>query len=320
MISLIKFAYQNSFYQFNFSSIFTALFICFVWIVFLERIKPNNMKKFLWSGIPLVLGALFGYITIMISGVFIDKTPLINDYWLIRLLWTVLTVGAVEEIAKLFPVILLVMFFWKVQDPYELLLMGSFSALGFATLENAIYFSKFGLTIVYSRFWFSTIVHLVLTSLICYIWARVFHSFKKNQILALLFGLAIASFIHGVYDYLIYTPSSLVVGNIILTVVLVRIYFQQIRDLLSKSFQIGNIRLNKEIISIDLFIFASLALITIVSFDSKFNTLQEPINNLIGKTFLFSLPVVSVTLSSLGYIKIAYQACPIGEGENLLML
>lgn len=78
------------------------------------------------------------------------------------------------------------------------MIYGSLSALGFATLENAHYFGRLGLGIVFWRFLLSTVLHMALTSIPCYAWAYAAHVRRRGSaLLPVLGGLAAAALLHG---------------------------------------------------------------------------------------------------------------------------
>jgi hypothetical protein len=78
---------------------------------------------------------------------------------------------------------------------------GSLTALGFATLENALYFNRFGLALAYHRYLISAVLHVALTGTVCYIWARARSRRRANPMLAILSGLALAATVHGLFDF-----------------------------------------------------------------------------------------------------------------------
>ena len=115
-------------------------------------------------------------------------------------------IGLVEEFIKILPVVLLLIFTIKKCDPIEILIYASASALGFAFIENIIYFSD-SLEVVSGRAFTATILHMVLSSVIAYLFIYFRYRKGKKAWLALLPGLFIAAFLHGFYDFWLLNKS-----------------------------------------------------------------------------------------------------------------
>jgi RsiW-degrading membrane proteinase PrsW (M82 family) len=187
----------------------SALLICAMWFIYLWRVDVFEQEPLLLGVVVLLMGAASAEFSLMGGDIMFQMVPVLggsggwND-----LVYSILHIGLVEEIAKFLPVIILMAFFRAVNEPFDLIIYGSLSALGFATLENALYFKGYGVGIVFPRFIMSTVIHLAMTSLICYAWAWALYYRKKYHLLAVVFGLLLATLAHGLFDYFLLTPDS----------------------------------------------------------------------------------------------------------------
>jgi len=86
-----------------------------------------------------------------------------NDWW-----YCVLAIGLVEEIVKIIPFLVILYFTDEINEPFDYILYGSVSALGFAFIENIQYIYGSNLEAVYGRALFASVAHMVFTSIICY--------------------------------------------------------------------------------------------------------------------------------------------------------
>jgi RsiW-degrading membrane proteinase PrsW (M82 family) len=81
-------------------------------------------------------------------------------------------------------------------------------ALGFATVENFIYFYKHGVSLVYMRGMMSTVSHIITTSIIAGFLVVGYRKSVGRSILYTFIGLLIATTVHGMYNFLISLGSN----------------------------------------------------------------------------------------------------------------
>jgi hypothetical protein len=99
-----------------------------------------------------------------------------------------------------------------------------------------MYFTGFGIGIAFTRFLFSTVIHMAMTSIICYQWARARFIDLRNPVLGIIKGFLIASVLHGLFDYFIIGPfKALSVLSLFLVLALAVIYGRMITNLLNCS-------------------------------------------------------------------------------------
>lgn len=119
-------------------------------------------------------------------------------------LWLRMTfeVGLTEEMVKIIPFILAVYVFKWANEPIDYIIYAAIGALSFAFLENTMYFDRTEGNVVFARTIFSTIGHVLFSSMIAYPLAYLkFRHKKGNWILVLLpVLLLLASIFHGTYN------------------------------------------------------------------------------------------------------------------------
>jgi RsiW-degrading membrane proteinase PrsW (M82 family) len=121
---------------------------------------------------------------------------ILNDF-----LYCVIGIGMVEELVKFIPVLLVIPFIRKTLEPIDYLIIASVSALGFAFLENMIYFESGGIKTMQGRALTANVTHMFNSSLIAYGWVIGVFSKKKWVFLRTLVYFIIASLAHGFYDF-----------------------------------------------------------------------------------------------------------------------
>jgi RsiW-degrading membrane proteinase PrsW (M82 family) len=162
--------------------------------------EPEDLKHVL---LVFLLGALSIFIVFGISDWILDPLNFTtNGNFFNDFLYCVFGIGAVEELAKLIPFLVFYQFFKKeVNEPIDFLFYGSVSALGFAAVENVMYFNNHGPGIIDIRAILSPITHMFNTALITYGIARYRFLHKRLSFSAIAGYFMIAALSHGFYDF-----------------------------------------------------------------------------------------------------------------------
>lgn len=118
------------------------------------------------------------------------------------LVYSILAIGGIEELAKLVPFLIVVLRFEAFDEPVDGIIYASFIALGFATVENVQHLQYVTGMEMIGRGFASPIVHILFAS----IWA--YHIGlaclqKRNLPIVVLRYLALAAVFHGVYDFVV---------------------------------------------------------------------------------------------------------------------
>ena len=121
---------------------------------------------------------------------------LINDFF-----YCVFGIGAIEEFVKIIPLLIILRFSKIINEPFDYILYASLSALGFAFIENIIYFSEHNLQIIHGRALTAVVSHMFDSSIIAY--GLILNKYKRhrNQYLNFIVFFLLASLAHGFYDF-----------------------------------------------------------------------------------------------------------------------
>lgn len=122
-------------------------------------------------------------------------------------------VGFNEELAKLVVLLLLAYPSKDFQEPFDGVLYAAVVAIGFATIENALYVKQYGISILVTRTLITLPIHIFVSVPMGYYMAQSYFSLKQTtrpasappkthwpSIRLLLTGWAIAAVLHGSYD------------------------------------------------------------------------------------------------------------------------
>ena len=129
----------------NSAGILGALVILIIWLYFLQQIDVFQNKKWKYIIITCILGMIFSF------GVFI-LTDFLNITFQFKLggnplsdlFYCIFGIGAVEELVKLIPLLIMLKFSRQINEPIDYIIYASASALGFAFIENMLYFNDGG--------------------------------------------------------------------------------------------------------------------------------------------------------------------------------
>lgn len=194
-----------------------ALLLMFVWAVYLRKVSIFSRIRWVQVIFPLIIGGLTTAVVIL------NDLPDISIYFdprnknLQKFIFYVYNVALMEEICKFlgfFFVIITLLIISKIlkkrsliEEP-NIIIYASLVALGFATVENFIYFYKHGVSLVYMRGMMSTVSHIIGTSIIAGFLVVGYRKSVGRAILYTFIGLFIATFIHGIYNFFISLGSD----------------------------------------------------------------------------------------------------------------
>lgn len=185
-----------------------SLGISFCWYRYIERLDMFERERRRYLLMAFVLGCLCTLLVFPIGGWVRANTPLVldgdhwNDWW-----YSVLAIGLVEETVKLIPYLVLLFATKQVDEPFDHLLYGSMSALGFAFMENTLYLRDSHLMSFAGRAFTASVSHMFDTSIICYGIAIDLHKRGRLRIWRIPLLLGLAALAHGFYDYWLLSPN-----------------------------------------------------------------------------------------------------------------
>ncbi|MDG2370869.1 MAG: PrsW family intramembrane metalloprotease [Flavobacteriales bacterium] len=194
--------------QFTFLSAITAFLISFLWLNFLRRFDIYESEAWLNLFAVFTLGAGFTFFVYPIGDfiehffqLYFSGNDFINDFF-----YCSIVIGGVEELVKIIPFLLVLKFFKFIDEPYDYILYASVSALGFAFMENILYFKEYQFHVIFIRTVYAVVGHMFWASIVAYSFIKIdFGGKNRYSSLHVLIGsFVIASVGHGVYDLLLF--------------------------------------------------------------------------------------------------------------------
>ncbi len=186
----------------NLIGFFGAICILFIWVLYLVGIRSAKKGTIFYTIVAAFLGMLFAIGTSVLTdfnrfSLGHELTgDLFNDF-----LYCVFGIGAIEEVVKIIPFLLILMVNKNIKEPIDYIYFACICALGFAFVENLIYFDDSGIKTIQGRALTATVTHLFNSSLIAY--GIVLGKFSHKRNVLLYFGLffCLACICHGFYDF-----------------------------------------------------------------------------------------------------------------------
>ncbi len=188
--------------DFTYPGLLCALLILLAWFFYLRRVDVFEPEKMGHLLLTLLLGMAFSTLT----------TPLYDVSWVYLgfrltgsyprdLLFCIFGIGLIEETLKIVPVFIILKSTRAINESVDYFIYASVSALGFAFMENLLYFHESGLTSVSGRAFTAVSAHMALSSVAIYglFWAVYRKKTRRYPYFALSFAAACA--IHGIYDF-----------------------------------------------------------------------------------------------------------------------
>ena len=194
--------------EFTLLSALTAFLISFLWMNFLRRFDIYETEKWKYLLAVFGLGSIATFFVYPLGDVLeyvfhfsYTNTDVLNDF-----IYCSVVIGAVEELVKIVPFLLVLRFFKFINEPYDYILYGSVSALGFAFMENILYFNEYQFHVIFIRTVYSVVGHMFWTSIIAYGFIKInFNRKTTYSSLAVVFGsFTLACVGHGAYDFLLF--------------------------------------------------------------------------------------------------------------------
>ena len=208
--SYIAVLHQHIFRKIDNAGFFAAFIIMLIWLVYLLKLSTltNASIKIIIVSLLLALFSdypcLFLYDFFHLYLNFGETGNIISD-----LIYCIFGIGLIEELCKLLPLIIIMLFFKKhLKQPMSYLLIGCASALSFSFTENILYFTGNNLGAINERALYCILIHLACTSIASYgIIIFIFHK-ASNKIFNGILYILLAIFIHGFYDFWLINASA----------------------------------------------------------------------------------------------------------------
>lgn len=303
----LRFTFLSPVQRLAFEAILSALLVGSVWFIYLRRIDVFHEEPLILSVGMLAGGALSALLSLIFSDGLNVLLPLsFGRGWPSDLVFSVLHIGLVEETAKFLPVLLILPLFRRPKEPFDLVFYGGLSALGFATLENAFYFTRHGIGITASRFVFSTIMHMSMTGIVSYAYARARFIRPGRLLPALLGGLGASALVHGLFDFFLMGALSRFSGfSIFILLLTAREFYRSIRTTLNFSPFFDETRSAlPRLTNYGLLCSATAVLFVLVFLFNHFTSSTEIANMQLSTLALIALPAVLAVYTSLGKLRL----------------
>jgi RsiW-degrading membrane proteinase PrsW (M82 family) len=195
---------------------FLAVFIAWIWVDYFRMIDIYEREKPIYFFITFLLGMAAVLIAFIGEGAVESSSFRPTGGFVGDLLYCVLSIGVIEEFAKLVPFIIILMLFKKeVNEPIDYFIYISISALGFSAAENILYFLNHGPSIVLGRSILSTFTHIFSTSLIACGFIIYKYRRHRHPVALFLFFFGLAALSHGFFDFWLLHESTRPLGLLV---------------------------------------------------------------------------------------------------------
>ena len=188
-----------------------SIFIAWIWVDYYRLIDVYQKESLKYFILTFFLGALSVLPVDGLENTLFKLFPYsLNDGFLHDLVYSVLKIGLVEELAKLLPFVLIYKVFrFKIKEPLDYVAYICVSALGFSAAENTMYFHSYGPGIINGRAILATIGHMTDSALLIYGYVLYKYHPRKFGLWIVPLFVFLAAFSHGFYDFwLIYKPAN----------------------------------------------------------------------------------------------------------------
>ncbi len=188
--------------------ILAALLILLVWFRFVTKLAFFQQLRKMELVACLILGIGFAFLTFLLSDA-LQYWSGDSEFWN-TFTWSVIGIGAIEELVKIIPLLILMLLIKRKMEAYEYILFASISALGFGFSENLLYFDGTYGSIITGRALTAAVGHMIDSSIFAYGFVLAKFKYKHlHPIVAFFIFWALAALVHGLYDYWIFAELYL---------------------------------------------------------------------------------------------------------------
>ncbi|HPI10299.1 MAG TPA: PrsW family glutamic-type intramembrane protease [Catalimonadaceae bacterium] len=186
-----------------------SLLLGFVWLRFFRKIDSFEPESWKATFLCLSLGAASPYLLDPIIGLSPFLKSLDGKSTGAALFqFTLFRVAAVEELAKLIPFLgILLMSRW-VDESVDYIKYPALSAMGFATAENILYSTSYGVDVLHIRGLLCVSGHIFYTALPGYFLWRSRNQSFLIKLTGLFFGYSLGTICHGAYDFFLFQDEN----------------------------------------------------------------------------------------------------------------
>jgi RsiW-degrading membrane proteinase PrsW (M82 family) len=191
--------------------VIAAAFIALLWAYYYTRFKLFAPKDYFIYIVVFAISCLFSLLCVLLYDVLHLVLHVYEEgnFWG-DMFYFIFGVGIIEEFTKALPVLLCVLAFSKrIKEPVDYLILATVSALGFAFMENIVYFDLYygnlNFSIIHKRGVLAVILHVFCSTVIWYgyIQTKLLKN-MKHVLLAIIVSIAV----HGLYDLFLSSSVS----------------------------------------------------------------------------------------------------------------
>jgi RsiW-degrading membrane proteinase PrsW (M82 family) len=188
---------------------FGALLILAVWFLFLVRLDVFEPEKIRWPLITLFLGMLTPFFATILYDIYRFAFHFeLTGGWINDLAYSIVGIGFIEEFAKIIPLFIILKYTREINESIDYILYACMAALGFAFMENLLYFDEYNLYIIQGRGFISVVGHMLYSSIIGYGLMLAHCKGHGKYIRNFIVSFLIAATVHGLFDYWIFMGRS----------------------------------------------------------------------------------------------------------------
>lgn len=208
-------------FQFLAAIIAPALF----WILYFyykDRFQPEPMLDL---GVSYLLGFLFAflcykfYFILQLWDIPFDISKYLNKPSSYLLVYLTMVTGIVEEFFKLVPFIFILKLFSDFDETLDSIVYSSVIAIGFASYENFLHLKYLSGIELYARAIASPLTHTIFSSIWGYYIYKALTTFGRRSYAFPVAAFIIASILHGLYDYFLFSPILRILSSILILAV-----------------------------------------------------------------------------------------------------
>jgi RsiW-degrading membrane proteinase PrsW (M82 family) len=224
----------------SFCGLIASAIVMVLWFGYmrgLDVFEPEPMPALL---LTLGMGMAFSTLCVVWYDIFdvVLGLRLGNGLWQ-DFVYCVAGIGLIEETLKIIPFLLMLRFSRQFNESLDYIIYASTAALGFAFMENLLYFQDPGLGSIVSRTFSAVLMHISLTTFAAYglFYARYKKQGRRRWVY-FAFSFAAAVVVHGVYDFWLLAegldkPYTLL--SLVILVVCVQVFSKMVKNGLNQS-------------------------------------------------------------------------------------
>lgn len=184
----------------------SALMIFGVWYYYIRSLDFFDKEKISYTIIVVLTGCLCSFFTFPMSDAVhhLFNISFSENTFYNLFVYSFVGIGIIEEFVKLLPVLLIFFFTKQIDEPIDFIYYASLSALGFALIENLMYFRDITGPIIIARALTAAIGHMVDSSIVIYGFILAYYRNSGSKFPTIIKYFLLGAFAHAMYDYLLF--------------------------------------------------------------------------------------------------------------------